>query len=459
MKRRSSNPWDAGSCNGRLFGERKGWQAALLLTFLLGRSFFLSASDWPQWRGPERNGVAPESPALANKPKLVWQKTTLMHGGSDTGHGSPVVAGERVYLYGSWIDSIAHDEVICLNAKTGSQVWRAEFPADKRGEVRCQGSTPCVLDGRLYVAGRKRVYCLDAASGKLIWKQEIDCKSDGIACSLAVVDGIAILICQGFYGFDALTGQVRWHRVEEPGPWNKNGTWGSYPSPIVWNHAGKNYVVCSCKYVELIDPATGEALWKLPWVEGGWSSWSGNSTPTIVGDKMVLMQKEGGMEAYSLSVEGPGKLWHVPDHDVATSPLIYQGHVYTIGGGDYGKQASIRCVDLLTGELAWEKPTPPQGCSSPVAADGKIIGFLNFGKELGIWKADPSQYSVLSTTPVNADGYSSMAFADGRLYIRLRDGLACYDLTERAKSANTRSDDFDTFFKKPVGQTPVTGQN
>jgi hypothetical protein len=94
-----------------------------------------------------------------------------------------------------------------------------------------------------------------------------------------------------------------------------------------------------------------------------------------------------------------------------------------------------------------------------VAADGKIIGFLNFGKELGIWKADPSQYSVLSTTPVNADGYSSMAFADGRLYIRLRDGLACYDLTERAKSANTRSDDFDTFFKKPVGQTPVTGQN
>jgi outer membrane protein assembly factor BamB len=287
----------------------------------------------------------------------------------------------------------------------------------------------------LYVAGRKRVYCLNAVTGKVIWQQAIEYKGDGVSCSIAVVDGVAILICRGFYGLDALTGQVRWQRAEEPGSWNADGTWGSYPSPVCWPHDGKNYVVCCCKSVELIDPATGQALWKLPWTTGGWSSWNGNSTPTIVGDEMVLMQKAGGMEGYSLSLDGPTKLWHVPDHDVATSPLIYNGNVYTIGGGDYDKSTAMRCVDLLGGNVTWEQPTEPQGCSSPLIADGKVFGFLQFGKMLGMWKADPDHYIRLATMPLKADGYSSLAFANGWLFVRTADGIACYDLTSKGNAA------------------------
>ena len=382
--------------------------------------------------------MAPESPPLADAwpsagPKLVWQIQPLMNGGKETGHSSPVVAGGRVYLYGNWMDANAtggaNDAVVCLSASTGHILWRSVFPAVKEGEVRCQGSTPCVVDERLYVAGRKRAYCLDTKDGKLLWQQPIDSPFDGISCSFAVVDGVAILICKGFYGFDALTGQVRWRRAEEPGHWNKDGAWGAYPSPICWRHEGKNYVVCSCRSVELMDPATGRAVWKIPWVEGGWSSWNGNSTPAIIGDRMVLNQKAGGMEGYTLSLEGPRKLWHIPDHDVATSPLIYQGKVYMIGGGDYGKTTSIRCADLQSGAVAWEQRTQPQGASSPLAADGKIFGYLQFGRVLGMWKAEPDHYTPLATAPVRADGYSSLAFADGRLYLRLADGVACYDVT------------------------------
>jgi len=413
----------------------------LFFSFLIGWRL-AAAADWPQWRGPDRNGVATESPPLAdawpaNGPKLLWQNERLMHGGEDTGHGSPAVAGAFVYIYGNWMDATspggANDAVACLNAKTGDVLWRSVFPADHQGEVRCQGSTPCIVEGRLYVAGRKQAYCLDTKGGEILWQQPIDSPFDGISSSFAVVDGVAILICKGFYGFDAVTGKVRWRREEPSGNWNKGGNWGAFPSPVCWRHEGRNYVVCSCKSVELMDPATGKAIWKIPWVEGGWSSWSGNSTPAIVGDQMVINQKSGGIEAYALSVEGPRKLWHVPDHDVATSPLVYKGSVYMVGGGDYGKPTSIKCVDLQSGDLAWEQKSRPQGASSPLAADGKIFGFLQFGQLLCMWKASPDHYlPALAGTRVNADGYASPAFAEGRLYIRLRDGLACYDLTSAA---------------------------
>jgi outer membrane protein assembly factor BamB len=326
----------------------------------------------------------------------------------------------------------ADDAVACLNASTGVVVWKSVFPAAGPAGVRSQSSTPCVRDGRLYVAGQKRVYCLDATTGKLIWQQAIDAPGDGVSCSLAVVDGIAIMISKGFYGFDALTGQVRWRRAEKSGNWNKDGAWGAYTSPVCWRHDGKNYVICSCKSVELMDPSTGQAVWKIPWVEGGWSSWNGNSSPAIVGDLMVINQKAGGLEGYSLSLESPTKLWHIPDHDVATSPLIYEGNVYTIGGGDYGKTTSIRCANLQQGTVAWEQALKPQGCSSPLAADGKIFGFAQFGKVLGMWKADPKSYVLLASAPVNADGYSSLAFVDGRLYLRMQDGISCYDLPHRS---------------------------
>lgn len=418
----------------RLFGRCLAWLC------LLGWSSWAAAEDWPQWRGPERNGVAAQSPPLAEAwpnggPRRVWQVEALMDDGKETGHSSPAVASGRVYLYGNWVDARAgggaYDEVACLNAGSGAVLWQAVYPADQGGAgVRAQGSTPCVVDGRVYVAGRNRAYCLDANHGQLLWQQPIDGPYDGISCSCAVVDGIALFICKGFHGFDARTGKIRWERPEASGHWNKEGQWGAYTSPVLWRHAGRDYAVCCCRDAELIDPATGQAIWKTTWARAAWSSWDGNSSPSIVADQMVLMQCGGGMEAFPLSLQAPEKRWHIPDHDCGTSALVYQGFVYTLGGGDYGKSTSMRCVELDTGRIAWEQPMIlPQGCSSPIAADGKIFGFANFGKLLCMWKANPERYTPLASTKLKADGYSSLAFVDGFLFVRLPDGVACYDVT------------------------------
>jgi len=410
-----------------------------------GLTAMQNSEDWPQWRGPLRNGLALVSPPLANSwlgegPKLLWKAERLMNGGKATGHSSPVVVGGQVYLHGNWSGANtpggANDAVACLSASTGSLLWRSVFPVNDEDDPTgaSHSSTPCVGDGRLYVAGHKQAYCLDAKDGKLLWQQPLDARANGMSSSFAVMDGVAILTCKGFYGFEALTGQVRWHRSEDPGP----GA-GVFPSPACWRHEGKNYVVCPCRSVELMEPTVGEAIWKIPWLVGSWTSptgnWRGNSTPAIVGDWMVLTQTGDvtAMEAYKMSLEGPKKLWHVAHHDSATSPLIYQGYVYTIGGGDYGKATSIRCVELQTGRVAWEQRTFPQGCSSPIAADGKIFGYLKFGKLLCMWKADPNRCTLLASTPVRSDGYSSLAFAQGHLFVRLDDGVACYDVTARGQ--------------------------
>ena len=184
---------------------RQAIRKSLSLLCVFGWTGLASAADWPQWRGPDRSGVAAESPPLAEAwpsggPRLLWRTESLMNGGKTTGPSSPVVAGGRVYLYGNWLAADAaggaFDAVACLNAASGAVLWHSEFPvADRHAEVRAQGSTPCISNGRLYLVGRKRAYCLDTSNGKVLWQQPIETSSGWLACSFAIVDGVAIMIC------------------------------------------------------------------------------------------------------------------------------------------------------------------------------------------------------------------------------------------------------------------------
>src|SRR5260221_262578 len=126
MRRESSNLRTANPCVGYLYDEKRNRRMLLLLTCLMAWIHLVARADWPQWRGPDRNGVAPESPPLADAwpitgPKLVWQNERLMHAGVETGHSSPVIADGRVFLYGNWMDGTragANDAVACLDATT-----------------------------------------------------------------------------------------------------------------------------------------------------------------------------------------------------------------------------------------------------------------------------------------------------------------------------------------------------
>src|ERR1017187_5124945 len=171
-----------------LLHPRTVWRN-LFLICLFGCSGLARAADWPQWRGPDRNGVVAESPPLADAwpsggPRLLWRTESLMNGGKATGHSSPAVAGGRVYLHGNWSGAAsaggAFDAVACVNAVSGQLVWSAKFPAEGEDDPpgRAHSSTPCVINGRLYLACRNQVYCLDTRDGQPIWQQPIETPHD-----------------------------------------------------------------------------------------------------------------------------------------------------------------------------------------------------------------------------------------------------------------------------------------
>lgn len=381
-------------------------------------------SDWSQWRGPNRNGLAPEGPALpANWPQSglqqIWQSQPFssdVGDGSAGGYGSVVVADERVYAFVNRkiVDPDegsrrATDVVLCWNAATGKPLWKNETP----GSVSHWGSssTPCIVNGRCYViGGAGTVYCLDSKDGSEIWAVEPSQVRRDISSSIEVVNGKVILMCGLLTALDAKTGDTLW---QQP------ALTGSDNSTVLWRSEGQDYLICNdekSKSVACVSAADGKVLWTTV---GG-----GKSTAVVVGDTMVVLTPKM-MLAYTLTIDGPLELWRNSEvHDRGTSPVIYEGHVYHIGS-----RGSAACIELATGQLAWLEEVPDTEISSPIVVDGKIIVQQEWGKKLTMIRPTPQKYDVLSQVQLPLSRAASPAVVDGKLYVRLNHAVACYDLT------------------------------
>jgi outer membrane protein assembly factor BamB len=414
----------------------------------LGASFISQASageaappgamDWPQWRGPDRNGVAPASPALADSwpkdgPKQVWKTGWIPGCRNGGGLAQPVVADGKVFVYTSWRrppgggdgapagnqPRTVADTILCLDAATGKEIWCKELPFDGNwGKLQSPDlgpmSTPTIWSSKCYLTGLMGLYCLSAKDGTLLWQK----KGSGVHSSVAVDDGVVYgcIGTQPLSAFDAETGQLLWRCP---------GVESTTSSPVLWKSGGKTYVICAWWCV---DAQTGKLLWKgKDWYIGA------GITPVIVGDTIVMCSG-----AYKLAPEKPEPLWKMPANvcDPASSPLVYDGHLYWFFnwyGGDVWS-----CVDLKTGALKWQARSKiPASCpaSSPVAVDGKIIHPIGNGHDadrfqVEMLRATPEKYDLLSAFSPGVTAFSSPAVAGGKLYLRLWDGVACYDLTK-----------------------------
>ena len=503
-----------------------------------------SAAPWDQWRGPGRDGRAPDSPALATAwpaggPKLLWKSEAIP---SDRlgGFGSPAVAEGRVYLFVNWktqtpiaprkltegalfgmswfpTDSLtlelvaameaarvsdernalqgdaltewlaawpkvhlteeqqkaqgprvserlrrgkgalpwevltklaeikdrefptqadldawfaaggitadqiktimgsipttfdtAQDTVLCLDAATGATMWK--HAVDGRATDWGSSSTPCIAGGRCYVAGAKGVYCLDAATGAEVWHAATQANDN--SSSFVVLDGIAIVQAGEMYGLDAATGAVRWKQPAVK---------GNSPSASYWRHEGKTYLLTAGPpNLNLVDPKTGAVLWTTPI--------NTVSSPAVEGDVAVICNTPAktGLCAYRLSLTGAELLWSGEMADRGSSPILSGGCVYVAGG----QRPMLRCLDLATGTVRWEQVFGGgTDYSSPVLADGKLVAVLNNGSTLGLIEATPEKYNELAKAPMKITRFTSPAVCDGKVYVRLVDAVACFDLT------------------------------
>jgi len=368
-------------------------------------------ADWNQWRGPNRDGTAPDSPPLAESwgpagPPKLWASEKIMDGRED-GLGSVSIAGGKTYVLLNWKPSPSAPAapadpavpmllIVCLDGQ-GKTLWKREYPDPSN-------STPCIVNGRCYAAGARTLYCLDANSGKEIWKTPL--KRKDVASSPLVADGVVVILGGRLMGLDAKTGQPVWQANLE----------GCNPSPVLWTFGGKKYVLCNTfQGLACVEATSGQVLWRT---QGG-----GNGT-VVVSDNIAILLGIGqklGLVAYRLSAEKAEQRWSVPIMDRGSTPVIYKGCVYVVGAN----QAA--CYGLDKGDLKWQQKFQCE-ITSPLVADGKVFGLVENSNNLLMLRASPEKYELLGKFLAGANICASPSICDGKLYLRAGSGVVCYDL-------------------------------
>ena len=373
-------------------------------------------ADWTHYRGPTSNGVSADKlPAIPKDgPKQIWKASV------GTGTSSVTVSGERVFTMGN---TGGKDVVWCFDAKSGSVVWKHEYPLDldKRMFEGGTAATPTVDGSRVYtVSHQGDLFCLDAATGKPLWYKHYQKDFGGKRpqwgfAGSATVEGNLVLLDVGGPGastvaLDKATGSVVWKSGDDP---------AGYASPVVAALGGKKTVVIlKASHLVGFDLKDGKELWRGEWK----TSYDVNAaTPLIVGDKVFVSSGYGsGCGLFEVTGGGVSERWrnkNLKEH--INSPAVFQGHIYGFDG-QAGSGGVLTCLDFMSGAVKWQEKTVAGG--SLVLADGKLICLTEKG-ELVIGEASPGGFKPLAREQVLGKRcWVQPTYANGRVFCRNNDG-------------------------------------
>ncbi len=324
--------------------------------------------------------------------------------------GFPDDLKQKVYDMVPNTVKVAKDVVLCLDLNTGKELWKWEQQGQPTG--RRSSSTCAIVDGKVYAMLSTQLVCVNEADGKLVWSSPLSGKGPG--SSPLVVDGKVFCNAGVTTAFDRISGKMLWEQKKAR---------GDVTSPAWWQPStGKPVLVVQTSNQLLgLQPDDGSVIWEA---EGG-----GQSTPAANGDWIVIYSgaKDVGVRAYKADASGkPQVAWshYWLTRRYTGSPIIHDGLVFNMCGEKH------LCIELESGEVRWEE-TVNSTISSPLLVDGKIVIQENNGTHIRIIKADPASYQQLARAKADAMGCASPAISDGRMIVRQKDKLVCFDLRPR----------------------------
>ncbi|MEX0703249.1 MAG: PQQ-binding-like beta-propeller repeat protein [Planctomycetales bacterium] len=362
--------------------------AAALLATASGRG-----DDWPQWRGPERDGAWNEAGVSeafpAGGPPVRWRVPV------GPGWSSPIVAAGRVYLTDARLDAPRADErVLCFDAETGKPRWDHSYPVtypEWAFPARGPTATPLVREGKLYTLGNKgNLHCFDAARGNVLWTRDLEADyqlQEFAFNSSPLVEGNLLVLSIGTYmgkspacvlALDRHTGEEQWKALGES---------LTNSSPIVVSAGGRRQlVVWTQESVSSLDPATGETLWREPMKT---QAASAVATPVCRGNRLyaggLMFELEAGRPAATV-------LWPATR---AVSRRVLSNTSTALLRGDqlFSARSSgeLVCLDAATGRELWttDKATAARsGASIHLTPNGDSV-FL-FTDEGNLVRARPT---------------------------------------------------------------------
>jgi outer membrane protein assembly factor BamB len=438
--------------NARLF---HGWFAVWFAGLAVVSSGRLFASDWPQWRGPDRSAVWTESGVVEKLPasglKVLWRTPVAL------GYSSPVIAGAGVYLSDTELKKPnVRERIHFLRADSGKELWTYSYetPApdwfftEEMG--RGPGATPIVREGKIYALDLfGNLVCLAAKNGNLVWKkdlkQEFQAKETSLDSSPLIEGDLLILMVGGKTGagvvaLDRNTGREVWRALDESVTWS---------SPIVINSGDvRQLIVWTQQSVSSLNPATGKVYWREETSVGGSPGNAGVATPVFQKDYLLvsgwmLRLEKDRPAARTLWPESKGVVRRILS-DTSTGVLLGD-YVYSAkSGGDFV------CLKAATGEEIWKTSALTEagsGASIHITEHGDTVFLFNDRGELIQARLTPAGCQEISRTkiiePTSPFGGRKLAwpapsFAHKNIYVRNDKELICASLAATSYQTHER---------------------
>ena len=328
-------------------------------------STLLPAQDWPQWRGPHGDAQASGFTPPKEWPGELAQAWKVTVG---DGVATPSLVGDRLYVFSR---EGANEVVRCLEAASGKEVWKDEYPTEAvSGPARGfpgPRSSPAVSDGKVVTLGAQGMLsCYDAKTGKLIWRHdesEGDIPRFAASSSPIITDGVCIAQIGssdegGIAAYDLTTGKEKWK-------WTGDGP--AYGSPVLATVGDTRVVFAPTnRNMVAVGLESGKQLWEVEYEQGRYNA----ATPVVTGETLIYAGPTRGMTAKKIvekdetvTVED---LWSNTDNSVQfNTPAVRDGLLFGLSN-----QNILFCIDAATGKTAWSAPFDASAAAGSEAREG-----------------------------------------------------------------------------------------
>jgi outer membrane protein assembly factor BamB len=423
----------------------------------------LTAGNWPQWRGPPGDGTSAETDlplTWDSSTNVLWKLPLPGLSGS-----TPIVWGDRVFL------NVTEGEAIhlwAIDRATGEPVWKRHLSDGNETKRKGNLSSPSpVTDGeRVWtVTGTGVVKAFDL-SGDELWRHDLQSEYGkfgilhGYSSSpLLLEDRLVIQVLHGFFtddpsylvALDKLTGERRW-RIERPTDAPREAP-DAYTTPALLTRQDRSeIVVTGADYVTGHDPADGRELWRVPGLNPSANPMQRIvASPVVDGLKIYVPSRVRPLLALEVATaEGPPhRIWSMDKGPDVPTPALGDGRLYLIT--DRGLAWAL---DTANGEPVWGPERVGEGTysASPVVADGRIYATNEEGVTTVLAAADT--FEVLAENAVGEYTLSSLAIADGHIFLRTADHLYCVGGSAGASASGSQATASPSSMSPPVSTSP-----
>jgi len=385
------------------------------------------AQDWPQWRGPNRDGKVSGFTAPQEWPKEFTQEWKVTVGAGDA---TPALVGNKLYVF----TRQGEDEVIlCLNAHSGKELWKSKYAAQAvtGAAARHPGprSSPAVADGKVVTIGVGGVLsCLDAATGKVVWRKDPFPKVVPrffTSMSPIIVDGMVIAHLGGqgngaIIAYDLATGNEKWR-------WSGEGP--EYASPALLTVGGtKQIVTLAEKSIVGIGVADGKLLWQLPFAPSGRAY--NAATPIVDGQTVIYTGAGRGAKAVRIEKQGDGfaakELWSNPElAPQFNTPVLKDGLLFGLTD-----RSNLYCINAQTGQTAWIDASPrgSRGFAAIISAGSCLVVLAN-DSELIVYKPSGKEYSEITRYKVaETPTYAHPVISGNRVFVKDQESVTLWTI-------------------------------